>query len=312
MTPDVSGLAVRLKAENFQVVFFQKVFGDSVLTLARELRKLGIKTVFSICDFINPAMCEATDMTIVVTDHLKSLYPKELQAKVTVVHDGIEKPMLHKTEWGGHAGSRQEPIKAVLVTSTELDKIPLLVSPPEWLRITIVGSYSADDNKLRRLRDHQWRLRNIGPLGQKLDYMRFLANPRIRCHAWGPESVYAEMQQADIGIIPIEPDTVRDPTGAWKLKSENRLTLKMAMALPVVATPIPSYEPVIDHGKNGFLARTPSEWLKYLSALRDPQLRQHVGQLARQRALAGYSMDLQAQRLITALQNLIGYHSTTS
>ena len=303
-TPDVTGLAARLKAENFQIVFLQKVFGDSVLSLARELRQLGIQTVFSICDFVNPAMCEATDMTIVVTDHLKSLYPKELQAKVIVVHDGIEKPLLHKTEYGTHTGSGLEPIKAVLVTSAAMARLPLLVNPPDWLQVTIVGSYSPDDDTWRRLAENRWRLGKLRGWQQKLDYLQFLVNPRIRCRAWGAESVYAAMQQADIGIIPIEPDPVRDPTGEWRLKSENRLTLKMAMGLPVIATPIPSYEPVIDQGRNGFLAHNLAQWLQYLSALRDPQLRQDVGQQARQTALAGYSMDLQAQRLISALKTL--------
>ncbi len=303
-TPNVSGLAARLKAGNFQIIFLQKVFGDSVLALARELRQLGIKTVFSICDFVNPAMCEATDLTIVVTDHLKSLYPKELQDRVTVVHDGIERPLLHKTDWGSHTGSRLEPIKAVLVTSAAMVKLPLLVSPPEWLHVTIVGSYSPDENKLRRLAENRWRLRGLSNWRQKLEYLRFLVNPRIRCLAWGTESVYSAMQNADIGIIPIEPDPVRDPTNEWRLKSENRLTLKMAMGLPVIATPIPSYEPVIKQGRNGFLADSSAQWLQYLAELRDPQLRQSVGQQARNTALAGYSMDLQAKRLVSALKTL--------
>lgn len=304
-TPDVSGLAARLKAENYQIVFFQKVFGDSVLALAHEMRHKGIKTIFSICDFINPAMCEATDMTIVVTDHLKSLYPKELQSKVLVVHDGIEKPLLHKTEWGTHVGSALKPINAVLVTSSALERVPLLTSLPKWLRVTVVGNYSPDDNRLRRLGENHWRFRRLGPWRQKLDYLRFLGNPRIRCEAWGPASVYMAMQRADIGIIPIEPDPVRDPTSEWRLKSENRLTLKMAMSLPVIATPIPSYEPVINQGVNGFLAHNHDEWMHYLTELRDPQFRQRMGMQARATALERYSMDLQAQRLISALKTLL-------
>ena len=305
-TPDVSGLATRLKAEGFQVVFFQKVFGDSVLALAQALRLAGVKTVFSICDFVNPAMCEATDLTIVVTDYLKSLYPAQLQHKVHVVHDGVERPMLHKTEWGAHTGSGLKPINAVLVTSGALQRLPLMVCPPPWLRVTIVGNYSPDSNKLRRLRENHWRLTRPGSWGQKASYFRFLTNPRIRCEAWGSESVYAAMQRADVGIIPIEVDPERDPTGEWRLKSENRLTLKMAMGLPVIATPIPSYEPVIDQGVNGFLAHNISQWHTYLSELRDPALRQSIGQQARLTALARYSMDLQAAKLIALLRQLIG------
>jgi glycosyltransferase involved in cell wall biosynthesis len=99
---------------------------------------------------------------------------------------------------------------------------------------------------------------------------------------------------------------VRDPTGEWKVKSENRLTLKMAMGLPVVATPIPAYEPVVEQGVNGFLARSMDEWMQHLGALRDPALRMSMGQQARQTALTRYSMDRQAEKLIAVLQGLVG------
>ena len=304
-TPDVTGLAAKLKAENFQIIFFQKVFGDSVLALAHELRAAGIKTVFSICDFVNPAMCDATDATIVVTGFLKSLYPEPLQSKIFVVHDGAERESLQKTQWSNHTGSRLKPLHAVLVTSASLGHLPLLGSPPPWLKVTIVGNYEPDSNRLRRLRENQWHLAKQPGTIQKLKYLRFLANPNIRCQAWGADSVYSAMRNADIGIIPIAVDAVRDPTGEWQLKSENRLTLKMAAGLPVVATPIPSYEPVIDQGNNGYLARTDEQWMRYLQALRDPDARKAIGMRARETALTRYSMDLQASKLIAVLRQLV-------
>ena len=304
-TPDVTGLAEKIKAGGFQLVVLQKVFGDSVLELARELRQAGIKTVFSICDFVNPAMCDATDATIVVTDYLKSLYPKAQQAKVFVVHDGVERPQLHKSEWGSHAGTRLRPLNAVLVTSSSLDRLPLLGTPPSWLKVTIVGRYSASGSPLRRWQENKWHMARKHGAAERWRYLRFLANRRIVCDAWGAESVYDAMHSADMGIIPIEVDPVRDPTGEWKVKSENRLTLKMAMGLPVVATPIPSYEPVIEQGVNGFLARSLDDWMQCLTALRDPALRQHVGEKARETALARYSMDRQAERLIGVLRQVL-------
>lgn len=304
-TPDVSGLIDKIKAGNFQVVVLQKVFGDSVLELARQLREAGIKTVFAICDFVNPVMCDATDATIVVTDYLKSLYPKELHAKVSVVHDGVERPQFHKTDWGNHTGSSAVPLNAVLVTSASLDRLPLLGNPPSWLKVTIVGRYSPHGSMWRRWQENQWQMARKTSAGERWRYLRFLANRRIACEAWGAESVYDAMRRADIGIIPIEVDPVRDPTGEWKVKSENRLTLKMAVGLPVVATPIPSYEPVIEQGVNGFLARGTAEWLQHLSALRDPALRKSMGQQARQTALERYSMDRQAEKLIAVLSGLV-------
>lgn len=313
-TPDVSGLAEKIKAQNFQIVVLQKVFGDSVLELARELRQAGIKTVFAICDFVNPAMCEATDATIVVTDHLRSLYPKEQQGRIWVVHDGVEKPQFHKTDWGTHSGSSARPLNAVLVTSAGLDRLPLLGSPPDWLKVTIVGRYSPAGSRWRRWQENKWQMDSKDGASERWRYLKFLANRRIVCEAWGADSVYDAMQRADIGIIPIEVDPVRDPTGEWSVKSENRLTLKMAMGLPVVATPIPSYEPVIEQGVNGFLARSNGEWLHYLAALRDPALRQSVGQQARQTALSRYSMDRQADKLIAVLRDVAGAapHTATS
>lgn len=304
MTPDLSGLAEKIKAQKIQIVFFQKVFGESVLALARELRQSGIKTIFSICDLVVPYLCAATDATIVVTNYLKSLYPKELQSKISVVHDGIERPQSQKTNWSTNSGSASQPLKAVLVTSFSLDKLPLLVSPPDWIQVTIVGRYPAAHSRRKKWQANRWELTQKRNWTERLDYLKFLADRRITCEAWGPDSVYDQLLAADIGIIPIQPDPVRDTVAAWKVKSENRLTLMMSTGLPVVATPIPSYEEVIEQGINGYLAQDISEWMTYLSTLRDPELRRQIGQQARHTALQGYSMDLQAKRLIAVLQSV--------
>ena len=144
-TPDVRGLATRIKTEGFQIVFFQKVYGPGVVAQVRELHAAGVKTVFGVCDAIEPDMVQATDATVAVTDYLKSLYPNSLQARIATVHDGIERPWLHKTDWGTHCGSRTHPLRAVLVTSANLDRLPVLANPPSWLHVTIVGRYSTTD-----------------------------------------------------------------------------------------------------------------------------------------------------------------------
>jgi glycosyltransferase involved in cell wall biosynthesis len=304
-TPDVTGLAEKIQAGGYQMVFLQKVFGDSVLNLARALRGMGIKTVFAICDFVNPDLCEATDQTIVVTDYLRSLYPPALQHKVSVVHDGVEHPERHKTDWGTHRGSPSRPLKAVLVTSATMTRLPLLRDLPEWLHVTVVGAYTPKGQPWQRLRSWQWEMAHLQGWQARFHLLRFLLNPRISCEAWGPDSVYEAMAEADVGIIPIEPDPVRDPTGEWRVKSENRLTLMMSMGLPVIATPIPAYEPVVNQGVNAFLARSANDWQQQLQALREPALRQAMGHQARQTALSRYSRDLQAERLIAVLKGLV-------
>jgi glycosyltransferase involved in cell wall biosynthesis len=112
--------------------------------------------------------------------------------------------------------------------------------------------------------------------------------------------------EADIGVIPIVADA--DPAviaPAWKVKSENRLTMKMSAGLPVIATPIPSYEAVIEHGVNGFLARTRHDWDRCLDALRDPELRREMGEHARRSVSARFSMQAQAERFIAVCESLL-------
>lgn len=308
LTPDVSGLATRLSAEGFRIVLFQKVRGPSVEGLARELKAFGIKTGYIVCDLVDVGMAAVTDATMVVTEYLKSLYPPSLHSKIHVVHDGIERPQAVKTEHGSNRGSRLHPLQAVLVTSFDLDHLPVLRSPPAWLKVCIVGRYPPKLDIYRRLRQLRWKLDSKRSAEERLLYLKFLADPHIQRVAWDPSAVYDVLRQADIGIIPIAASPPHEsglPPPAWKVKSENRLTMKMSMGLPVVATPIPSYEAIIEHGRNGFLARSQQDWLEQLEALRDPACRRQMGEEARLSVLNRYSMREQARRLITVLQGLL-------
>lgn len=307
-TPDVSSLSSRLVAEGFQIVYFQKVHGPSVVTLVQELLAAGIRTVFGVCDLVNIPMATATDVTIVISDYLKNLYPKELQAKIRVVHDGIEHPEIYKTSWRPDRGSAKNPLRAVLVTSAGLDRVPVIGTPPEWLEVVIVGRYAPRNQLLQRLRETRWKLAAKKGIREQISYFRFLANRRIRCHAWDPVTVYQKMMNADIGIIPIDTQPEHElgqiPPG-WKVKSENRLTMKMCVGLPVIATPIPAYEPLVVQDENGYLAVSSQDWADCLETLRDPEVRRAVGERARESVLVRYSMQEQARLLIKAFLNLL-------
>lgn len=306
-TPDLPGLAKHLISENFDVIYFQKVHGASVQSCAKELAESGIRTIHGVCDLIDVEMAELTDLTLTVTDHLRGLYPLHLRHKVRVVHDGIEHADLQKEEWGSNFGSYSQPLHAVLVTSSNLQKLPVLVSPPSWLKVTIVGKYPHAKAWRERFRESRWALTKMTSQRERLAFIRFLANQRIETEMWHHKSVYTAMKNADIGILPIEP--IADMANGsvvpfWQLKSENRLTLKMAVGLPVIATPIPSYEPVIQSGINAFLASSNSDWERYLQVLRDPTARREIGSKARTSVIDKYSMNEQAKLLIGAIQSV--------
>jgi hypothetical protein len=307
--PDLGGLdlAPRLIAEGFQIVVFQKVGGPSVEALARDLQDAGIRTVYCVCDLIDTRMAALTDATVVVTDFLQSLYPADLQHKVHVVHDGIEHPETFRQGASKRHGSASTPLRAVLVTSMSLDQLPQIGTPPRWLDVTIVGRYPASQSLAQRTRQAARKVLHCRDNRERLAYLRFLSDSRIHLTAWDPVGVYRHMLDADIGIIPV--DAVEPPDGApvpsWKVKSENRLSMKMCVGLPVVATPIPSYMPLIRPGENGFFARTRGEWIEHLGALRDPGVRERIGQAARASVLERYSIEEQGRLLSNVLFSLV-------
>ncbi|MCA1379197.1 hypothetical protein, partial [Bradyrhizobium sp. IC4060] len=123
-----------------------------------------------------------------------------------------------------------------------MSELPVLGTPPAWLDVTIVGPYGRADTPLRLLREAGQRLR-AQPASRCLHRLRFLMSQHIRRVPWHPGRVYEFMQNADVGIIPVEPslDAPDLPVPVWQVKSENRLTMKMSVGLPVVASPVPAY-----------------------------------------------------------------------
>jgi glycosyltransferase involved in cell wall biosynthesis len=306
--PNLNGLAQRLISEKFDCVYFQKVHGASVQACVRDLSKAGIVTIHGVCDLVDVEMAQLVDLALVPTEFMKSLYPIGLQDKIRVVHDGIESPDERKQEWGDQPGSCRNPLRAVLVTSSNLHRLPVLLSPPSWLSVTIVGRYPPAGDWKQRFRESRWAFQKMGSLHERLAHLGLLVHPRIKTEMWDAKSVYLAMQNADIGIIPIErPSELAKGTSVpiWQVKSENRLTLKMAFGLPVVATPIPSYESVMESGKNGFFADSRADWLRNLEILRDPAARREIGNLARASVVGRYSVQEQARRLVEALQSVI-------
>jgi glycosyltransferase involved in cell wall biosynthesis len=115
--------------------------------------------------------------------------------------------------------------------------------------------------------------------------------------AWQLDRVWDDIMSCDIGVVPVDATKPRS-----LVKSNNRATMYMALALPVVCTPISSYAEFILHGVNGFLATCESDWVEQLYALRDPALRQTIGEAAFTFAHAEFSRGMIASKLIYILK----------
>lgn len=80
--------------------------------------------------------------------------------------------------------------------------------------------------------------------------------------------------------------------------------MKMALGLPVICSPVLSYENVIVQGKNGYIVWTREEWVQYFKELRNPEKREAIGRKAREAVTHRYSKDEQARKLIEVFNTL--------
>jgi hypothetical protein len=314
--PDAGSLVEKALAGGVDAVVFQKLQGPSVLEAVARLKNAGVPTIYCVCDLVDNEMAAATDATIVVTEFLKSLYDPDLQLRIHVVHDGIERPeVVRKMEQSEGSGSRSRPLRASLASSIDLYRIPVFGIPPRGWSVAVIGRFPPPSDPVQRFRAARWALSKIPDPAAKLALLHAILHPRVRHVPWSLEGVYQHLRASDIGIIPIDTsDDTLEPSGVplWKPKSENRLTLMMAVGLPVIATPIPSYEEVIEDGVNGVFARSRRDWLNCFSRLRDPDLRHEMGLKARQSVIARYSKEAQASAFIAVLQRILGRAAATS
>ncbi len=102
---------------------------------------------------------------------------------------------------------------------------------------------------------------------------------------WSAATETEDISQIDIGIMPM-------PDDRW---SRGKCSMKalqyMAMGVPAVCSAVGANREVIDHGRNGFLASTPEQWINCLEKLvDDPGLRSRLGEQARKTVEERYSM----------------------
>lgn len=102
---------------------------------------------------------------------------------------------------------------------------------------------------------------------------------------WSAQSEVDELSHFDIGIMPM-------PDDEWSRgKCAAKALQYMGMGIPTVCSAIGANCEVIQHGENGLLAATSSEWVAHLEALVDnPPLRKRLGMMGRRTVEERYSM----------------------
>jgi glycosyltransferase involved in cell wall biosynthesis len=123
----------------------------------------------------------------------------------------------------------------------------------------------------------------------------------IKVKSWSEATEVAEIQQFDIGVMPLA-DT------PWERgKCGYKLIQYMACGKPVIASPVGLNNDIVLHGLNGYLANTYIEWCIALDRLcSDPELRSRMGEHGRKIMEEKYSLQITAPRLASLLHSVVG------
>lgn len=137
---------------------------------------------------------------------------------------------------------------------------------------------------------HRFQLYVIAdkPPGKELDH-KFIK--------WNAKDEIEQLKSFDIGIMPI----FREPFSEGKCGF--KMIQYMAMGIPGIADHTGANAAIVDSGVNGYICHTEEEWLTALKELlENKEKRKKMGQLARQKIVASYSLQSQEQLFLDCLR----------
>jgi len=113
-------------------------------------------------------------------------------------------------------------------------------------------------------------------------------------------SEIADLRTIDIGIMPV-------PDNDWtRGKCAFKAIQYMALGIPAAISPVGMATEVVQHGVNGFWARTPEEWFEALHRLVcDAELRRRFAEEGRKTVEAHYSLRTWGTRLAKLLEQVL-------
>ena len=122
----------------------------------------------------------------------------------------------------------------------------------------------------------------------------------IESREWSEDGEVFEIQQFDIGIMPLPDEPFERGKCGYKLIQY------MACVKPVVASPVGVNKVIVQDGINGFFASSVEDWERCLTLLcTDAELRLRLGSAGRSGVEAHYSLQVAAPRLEQLLRQAL-------
>ncbi|UCH47838.1 MAG: glycosyltransferase family 4 protein [Betaproteobacteria bacterium] len=133
-------------------------------------------------------------------------------------------------------------------------------------------------------------------VGADAEYLRELP---IETRRWSEQTEVSEIQDFDIGIMPLPDEPFERGKCGYKLIQY------MACGKPVVASPVGENTVIVRDGVDGFLPRSVAAWTADLIKLCDePLLRERFGAAGRARVEEEYSLEVMTPRLESLLRSV--------
>lgn len=243
--------ARRILRMRCNIVFFQKP-GWMMFKMSEMLRLRGVKTIAIQCDPFPGDYGHYFDATIVTSEELKHQLGIP---SAHVIDDMLEVPAtVYKHDYA---------------------------APSDRLRVAWVGQGTGPAGK-QFIQPFIQQLAQHPLLVGRTDFIT-ISRGEWATHQWSLETVYDQLCECDVAVIPFPEDN-------WvNAKSTNRLTMLMALGLPTVISPIPSYQRIARPDENCISARSVDEFAAAIERCRDETLRARLGTAGRALALAHYA-----------------------
>ena len=251
---DINDLKKRIIEESITVVVFHKVFSQKTLELVEFCKDNKVKTVFANGDWNENPMHNTVDHVISGSPYTRDIIKNKYGVKNShYIDDALE------TSW--------HPIKERDVSSGTVNL--------GWFGNFTKLKYAKDFITSLNLSDYKLSTVSNAPCkytSLKADHTMGAATDK----PWDTDFLIRFLiNTIDIIVIPL--DLSDGDLIKHYAKTANRVTFAMSLGIPVIATPIPSYELVIENGVNGFLASTAEEWKSALFSLRGGYQREAIG-----------------------------------
>lgn len=149
-------------------------------------------------------------------------------------------------------------------------------------------------------------LQQISNLRQNMVNLKIISNKPyfiegvdIINQSWNIENEVENLRPIDIGLMPLVDDE-------W---SHGKCSFKalqfMCLGIPVVISPVGANKELVIHGKNGYLANTNEEWIKYLLDLIDDEKKRKIlGLEGRKSVIAKYTYEVTTPLLMKVLREV--------